>query len=28
VRQGCLVQVKPMLDTEAFRREGVRVWSL
>ena len=28
VRQGCLVQVKPMLDTEAFRREGVRVWGL
>jgi len=28
VRQGCLVQVMPILDTEAFRREGVRVWSL
>ncbi|HET9576898.1 MAG TPA: nucleotide sugar dehydrogenase [Usitatibacter sp.] len=28
VRQGCLVQVKPVLDTTAFRREGVRVWRL
>jgi UDP-N-acetyl-D-galactosamine dehydrogenase len=28
VRQGCLVQVKPVLDTQAFRREGVRVWRL
>jgi UDP-N-acetyl-D-galactosamine dehydrogenase len=28
VRQGCLVQVKPVLDSEAFRREGVRVWRL
>ncbi len=28
VRQGCLVQVKPVLDTAAFRREGVRVWRL
>ncbi|MGE5095824.1 MAG: nucleotide sugar dehydrogenase [Betaproteobacteria bacterium] len=28
VRQGCLVQVKPVLDTDAFRREGVRVWRL
>ena len=28
VRQGCLVQVKPALDTEPFRREGVRAWRL
>jgi UDP-N-acetyl-D-galactosamine dehydrogenase len=28
VRQGCLVQVKPALDSDAFRREGVRVWRL
>jgi UDP-N-acetyl-D-galactosamine dehydrogenase len=28
VRQGCLVQVKPALDSAAFRREGVRVWRL
>jgi UDP-N-acetyl-D-galactosamine dehydrogenase len=28
VRQGCLVQVKPVLDPAAFRREGVRVWRL
>jgi UDP-N-acetyl-D-glucosamine/UDP-N-acetyl-D-galactosamine dehydrogenase len=28
VRQGCLVQVKPVLDPAAFRREGVRVWGL
>ncbi len=28
VRQGCLVQVKPALDPEAFRREGIRVWRL
>jgi UDP-N-acetyl-D-galactosamine dehydrogenase len=28
VKQGCLVQVKPVLDTEAFRREGVRTWRL
>ena len=28
VRQGCLVQVKPLIDPEPFRREGVRVWRL
>jgi UDP-N-acetyl-D-glucosamine/UDP-N-acetyl-D-galactosamine dehydrogenase len=28
VRQGCFVQVKPAVDTSAFRREGVRVWRL
>jgi UDP-N-acetyl-D-galactosamine dehydrogenase len=28
VRQGCLIQVKPALDTAAFLREGVRVWRL
>jgi UDP-N-acetyl-D-galactosamine dehydrogenase len=28
VRQGCLVQVKPVLDTEEFRRDGVRAWRL
>jgi UDP-N-acetyl-D-glucosamine/UDP-N-acetyl-D-galactosamine dehydrogenase len=28
VRQGCLVQVKPVLDPAAFKREGVRVWRL
>ncbi|HUP96569.1 MAG TPA: UDP binding domain-containing protein, partial [Usitatibacter sp.] len=28
VRQGCLVQVKPALDTTVFKREGVRVWRL
>jgi UDP-N-acetyl-D-galactosamine dehydrogenase len=28
VRGGCLVQVKPILDSEAFRGEGVRVWRL
>jgi UDP-N-acetyl-D-galactosamine dehydrogenase len=28
VRQGCLVQVKPVLDPAAFQREGVRVWRL
>jgi UDP-N-acetyl-D-galactosamine dehydrogenase len=28
VRQGCLVQVKPVLDPATFRREGVRVWRL
>jgi len=27
-RQGCLVQVKPVLDSAAFQREGVRVWRL
>ncbi len=28
VRQGCLVQVKAVLDTAPFKREGVRVWRL
>ena len=28
VRNGCLVQVKPVLDAAAFRREGVRAWRL
>jgi UDP-N-acetyl-D-galactosamine dehydrogenase len=28
VRQGCLVQVKPVLDTAPFKREGVRTWRL
>jgi UDP-N-acetyl-D-galactosamine dehydrogenase len=28
VRQGCLVQVKPVLDPAEFRRKGVRVWRL
>ncbi len=28
VRQGCLVQVKPALDSDAFAREGIRVWRL
>ena len=28
VRQGCLVQVKAVLDTTPFKREGVRVWRL
>jgi len=28
VRQGCLIQVKPALDSDAFRRDGVRVWRL
>jgi UDP-N-acetyl-D-galactosamine dehydrogenase len=28
VKQGCLVQVKPVLDTEPFKREGVRTWRL
>ena len=28
VRQGCLVQVKPALDSAAFAREGIRVWRL
>ncbi len=28
VRKGCLVQVKPALDAEPFRRDGVRVWRL
>jgi UDP-N-acetyl-D-galactosamine dehydrogenase len=27
-RGGCLIQVKPVLDGAAFRREGVRVWRL
>src|SRR3954468_1253610 len=28
VRQGCLVQVKALLDPQPFKREGVRVWRL
>ena len=28
VRDGCLVDVKSVLDAEAFRREGIRVWRL
>ncbi|MEP7069920.1 MAG: UDP binding domain-containing protein, partial [Usitatibacter sp.] len=28
VRKGCLVQVKPAFDSDAFAREGVRVWRL
>jgi UDP-N-acetyl-D-galactosamine dehydrogenase len=28
VRQGCLVQVKPVFDAASFRREGIRVWRL
>jgi UDP-N-acetyl-D-galactosamine dehydrogenase len=28
VRKGCLVQVKPVLDPDAFHREGVRTWRL
>lgn len=28
VRQGCLIQVKPVLDPQVFRREGVRTWRL
>jgi UDP-N-acetyl-D-galactosamine dehydrogenase len=28
VRNGCVVDVKSVLDAEAFRREGVRVWRL
>jgi UDP-N-acetyl-D-galactosamine dehydrogenase len=28
VKQGCLVQVKAVLDQAAFKREGVRVWRL
>jgi UDP-N-acetyl-D-galactosamine dehydrogenase len=28
VRNGCLVDVKAVLDPEAYRREGVRVWRL
>jgi UDP-N-acetyl-D-galactosamine dehydrogenase len=28
VRQGCLVQVKPVLDPAPFVREGIRVWRL
>jgi hypothetical protein len=28
VRQGCLVQVKALLDPQSFQREGVRVWRL
>ena len=28
VRQGCFIQVKPVLDPTPFKREGVRVWRL
>ena len=28
VRQGCLVQVKPVFNAAEFRREGIRVWRL
>jgi UDP-N-acetyl-D-galactosamine dehydrogenase len=28
VRQGCLIDVKSVLDAEALRREGLRVWRL
>src|SRR4051794_13916140 len=28
VRQGCLIDVKSVCDTAAFRREGLRVWRL
>ena len=28
VRQGCLVQVKPVFDAASFQREGIRVWRL
>ena len=28
VKRGCFIQVKPVFDTEAFTREGVRVWRL
>ena len=28
VRQGCIVDVKAVLDAAALRREGVRVWRL
>ena len=28
VRQGALVQVKPVFDAAAFKREGIRVWRL
>jgi len=28
VREGCLIDVKSVLDPEAFRREGLRVWRL
>ena len=28
VRQGCLIDVKSVLDPEPFRREGLRVWRL
>ncbi|MGQ0654370.1 MAG: nucleotide sugar dehydrogenase, partial [Betaproteobacteria bacterium] len=28
VRDGCLIDVKAVLDAEAFRREGIRVWRL
>ncbi|MBV9360595.1 MAG: nucleotide sugar dehydrogenase, partial [Betaproteobacteria bacterium] len=28
VRQGCIIDVKSVLDTAAFRKEGLRVWRL
>ena len=28
VRDGCIVDVKSVLDAQAFRREGLRVWRL
>jgi hypothetical protein len=28
VKGGCLVDIKSVLDAEAFRREGLRVWRL
>ena len=28
VKRGCLIDVKAVLDAEAFRREGLRVWRL
>jgi UDP-N-acetyl-D-glucosamine/UDP-N-acetyl-D-galactosamine dehydrogenase len=28
VRQGCLIDVKSVLDAQAFQRAGVRVWRL
>ena len=28
VRGGCVIDVKSVLDAQAFRREGLRVWRL
>jgi UDP-N-acetyl-D-galactosamine dehydrogenase len=28
VRRGCLIDVQAVLDAEALRREGIRVWRL